>query len=109
MFLLRPLYVPYLKNNSIKSHTSHYVVKIQKAISLCENIKIHFPGYENLELSNIGDVSTFFISLIPEKLGDFKCLVFIHLKIKTKENLQNDFEKIVYFEIKSKVIKLIFE
>lgn len=103
IFFERPLYVPALKNNSIKSHTSQYVVRIQKATSLCENIKVHLQSSENVELNNLGDIHTFFISLVPEKIGDLKCLIFVNLKLKKKDNLQKEFEKIVYFDVKSKV------
>lgn len=104
----RPLYVPTLKNNSIKSHTSQYTVRIHKTTSLCENIKVHFQSSENVELNNFGDTNTFFLSLVPEKLGDLKCLIFINIKLKKKDNLQKEFEKMVYFDVKSKVIIMTF-
>lgn len=99
----RQLYVPCVKNNTIKSFSMNYHVKIIKMLSLCENVKIHFQNTENPDLGSFGSNYSFFVTLIPDKIGEFNCIMLVNMRIKKKESSLRTYEKIMSIEIKAKV------
>lgn len=94
-------------NNSFKSFSKSYYIEIVKAVSFSDVVKTHLVGGSS-ELSQEGYNYFFPISIVSDKIGEISTMILIYFKVRRKDGVGKNFERIVPLEIKANVFIYLF-